>query len=702
MGFVGAQEAYARGFTGQGIAIGIVDDGIDVNQRDLQGGAISNLSTDIVTSPRNNGAGLIGAPSADGLGKERHGTRVAGILGARFNGFGTIGVAYDSTIIAVRADEPGPCDQDNCKFRSSDLANAIDYLTNNGAKIINLSLGADGPSGSLVEQALIRAAQRGVVIIASSGNENEAANPATDPGWPARYAIDPRFAGMIISVNAHDQNGVIAGFSNRAGVALNWTLTAPGESVITDCDGTSCWRVGGTSFAAPHVSGAAALLTQAFPTLRGDQIVQLLLRSARDAGDPGADSVYGRGYLDIARAFQPIGGLSLPSPAQTPEAGRFSGPGGAGGVGMIGAAFGDALRAPALATMALDDFDRPFAISLADTLLSDAPSTLDTPAPRLPQTLSIATPEGLSYAISFRPLDWGAPDSNVRPIDRLTETEHGAAVRLRAHAGEAWSFAIGLRDDAATAAIPPVVNGFARFAGADTSVEIARRLGSGTVRVSAQHGAGREGPLDLAADRWLTQAGFLTRRGPVDLELGVGLLSERNAVLGLRWGERFGARPDGRTATVSANAAWAPASPWRVSMHAEAGRSVASRDGLFRVASPLRSSAYAAQLTFAPTTSISESASWRLAVSQPLRIESGALAITLADFDPDMTKAIRFTERRLAAAPSGREVVITAGYDHWFGTSGLIGFTVERRLDPDHRAGADSENALVLRGAWRR
>src|SRR5690606_18767581 len=199
----------------------------------------------------------------------------------------------------------------------------------------------------------------GIVFTIAAGNEGEEATGG-NPEWPGRYATDPRYAGSIIVVGAHDSANRIAAFSNRAGVSAERYITAAGVNVITACDGSSCWRVNGTSFSAPAVAGALALLLDAFPNLTGREAVEILLQTARDAGAAGVDDVYGRGLLDIAQAFQPIGATAVPtasgaSVSVTTQ--RFA---------YTGAAFGDALRQGAgLGTVGRDAFDRLFRVDLA-------------------------------------------------------------------------------------------------------------------------------------------------------------------------------------------------------------------------------------------------------------------------------------------------------------------------------------------------
>jgi subtilisin family serine protease len=96
----------------------------------------------------------------------------------------------------------------------------------------------------------------------------------------------------------------MASFSDRAGIAQAAYIAAPGQKVVTDCDAETCALISGTSFAAPHVAGALALLMQAFPDMSGKQALDLILRSAQGAGGPQGDAIYGRGRLDVYRAYQ--------------------------------------------------------------------------------------------------------------------------------------------------------------------------------------------------------------------------------------------------------------------------------------------------------------------------------------------------------------------------------------------------------------
>jgi subtilisin family serine protease len=280
---IGADEIHARGVTGRGVTVAVIDSGLDDKARGLAR-HISNASADIV-------------PGRSGAGGDRHAIYVAGTLAGSPDGMGAVGVAYDATVLSIRADSETICAK-TCAFTAINLTRALDYAVSRKAQVIDLSLSGQQRLGPRFEAALARAVEAGAVVVIAAGNDG-AANPA----WPGRYAADPRFAGSVVAVGAVDKDGMMAAFSNRAGLARRDYLAAPGQRVVTDCDAQTCALVSGTSFAAPHVAGALALLLQAFPGMTGPDALDLLLRSASPAPQ-GSDAVYGRGRLDVLHAYR--------------------------------------------------------------------------------------------------------------------------------------------------------------------------------------------------------------------------------------------------------------------------------------------------------------------------------------------------------------------------------------------------------------
>jgi len=279
---IGAQAAYAAGYTGRGMRIALIDCG--VGRRDDLRRNLSRESADVV-------------PVRAAHRKDPHGAWVAQPLGAALNGYGTVGVAYDATLLEIRADMDGGY-KGECAFWARDIARGLDYAVAHRAQIIVLPVQAQNPLGAAFEAALGRAVQSGAVVVAAAGNDTLSA-----PAWPARYAADPRFAASMVVAGAATFDGDIASWSNRAGVAKARYVLAPGEWILTDCN-RKCQFASGTSFATPFVAGAIALMMQAHPGLSGGQAAERILANARAIGGPGTEDVYGRGMLDLTHAFE--------------------------------------------------------------------------------------------------------------------------------------------------------------------------------------------------------------------------------------------------------------------------------------------------------------------------------------------------------------------------------------------------------------
>ena len=156
-----------------------------------------------------------------------------------------------------------------------------------------------------------------IVSVHSAGN-----NGLTNPDFDA---ILPSVAGYmaledtLIAVVATDSNNTIASYSNQCGIAQNWCMAAPGTSIYSTVDTTDTTDANsdgydiysGTSMAAPHVSGAVAVLRSMWPSKTASEVVTILYDTATDLGSTGIDSVYGRGLLNLNNAVNAQGVLNL-------------------------------------------------------------------------------------------------------------------------------------------------------------------------------------------------------------------------------------------------------------------------------------------------------------------------------------------------------------------------------------------------------
>ena len=282
-----AAAAYQAGFTGAGVRIAIIDSGIALKAAAFAG-RIDPDSADVA-----------GARSIDDM--AGHGTPIAAIAAGAGTGEDDrmMGVAFGSSLLVLRSDAPGSCDtEEGCTHRDRDIARGIDLAVERGARVINLSLTGDEVEPALLA-AIDRATARDAIIVFAAGNEG-----AERPGRFALIADDEKIAkGRVIIVGSHDRDGRKSSFSNAAGPGAAHYIMAMGEEVRSFDHQGRIWLYSGTSYAAPQVAGALALLAQAYPWMDGRDLVDRLLASGVDMGAPGVDAVYGHGRLDLSRAF---------------------------------------------------------------------------------------------------------------------------------------------------------------------------------------------------------------------------------------------------------------------------------------------------------------------------------------------------------------------------------------------------------------
>ncbi len=382
---IGAQYAYARGYTGKGVLVAVLDSGLYARHPEFRGRVVGGWNFrpdqrpwDYADTDLDEDTGRI----------EGHGTHVAGIIGAARDGAGMHGVAYEAGLLGLRID----FDRDWTAF---------DHAIRAGAQVLNGSYGPDGtppvmmpdpanpdgpqihnpgywdnvvahperlkyqmvPIGDLRTQAamLRRAAAADILMVFAAGNDyreykDQASHVSgygmyhlitpdfflhggvdpmfrflddeatTDPYDPAQFVVvdftDARVSGLdfsdlggsMLSVVSVGPSGEIASYSNRCGQAAMWCLAAPGGD--GGADGDPIWStnpdpangyyvtMSGTSMAAPVVTGAAAVLRQAFPYMNARQVIEVILTTTDDDGIYANHETYGRGLLDLGKAIR--------------------------------------------------------------------------------------------------------------------------------------------------------------------------------------------------------------------------------------------------------------------------------------------------------------------------------------------------------------------------------------------------------------
>ena len=211
-----------------------------------------------------------------------HGSHVAGIIAAvADNAIGGSGVAPQSRILPIRVlDSLGSGD-------SKDVSKAVRFAVDSGVRVINLSLGGSTESTSLTA-AIQYAVDRNVLVVAAAGN---GAADST-PKWPG--ASD-----LTIAVTAVDRYNSVTSFDQRGDYI---DIAAPGSSILSTA--SNDYKIqSGTSMAAAFVSGAAALLFAAQPSITAAQVRDVLQRTATDIGAPGRDTTFGHGLVNLVAAF---------------------------------------------------------------------------------------------------------------------------------------------------------------------------------------------------------------------------------------------------------------------------------------------------------------------------------------------------------------------------------------------------------------
>lgn len=256
---------------GEGVNVAIIDSGIAETHGDLAGAL--KLARDFTNSP-------IGYYDRVG-----HGTHLAGIVAARDNDWGVVGIAPSCQLLAAKVVD------DNGEADPTAVIDAIDWATGNGANVISLSFGRAEPDED-VHNAILRSIAAGCVVVCAAGNTGPFFNSVL---YPAAYP-------EVICVGACNKQ-LLAYPKSARGREMD--ILAPGEDITSTYPAQIYATLSGTSMAAPFVAGVTALILSKHqsdpgdtPVLTQQDVLAHLIKSATDAGDEGFDQVFGYGLIN--------------------------------------------------------------------------------------------------------------------------------------------------------------------------------------------------------------------------------------------------------------------------------------------------------------------------------------------------------------------------------------------------------------------
>ncbi|MDP3493132.1 MAG: S8 family peptidase [Hyphomonadaceae bacterium] len=703
LGQIHASSAYSLGATGQGITVAVIDTNVDSSIGQLQGQLAGQY--DVLASQR----------ATTDIDAGGHGTMVSSVIVALRDGEGVHGVAYEAKVLAIRADTLASCQEtgedEGCSFSDPSLISAIDYAASQGAKIINMSLGGEGNISSALRSAIIRATNAGILFTISAGNDGAAptsteAAEGTRPGEPAIVAGDPGVMGRVVAVGSVGPNGEMPTYSNRAGSTANFYLLAPGGASVqgqnlivagVDDDVTSPGRAGndsdsegnyysvsGTSFAAPHVAGALALMLDLFPNMTPENALRALLESADDyvtttpdavlginAG-AGTDTVGGRGILNLQRAFSPMGTTSFNFDGQQVELATALAP--------ARGALGDwAEHSGAFNGLVFQDkFDRGFRID--STRFSAARSTFSDFSLRA----DYARGQARAIALGDAQISWfNAPRPSYdprtpwmedpEPTFQLSYSLANAEVSLGRGGGpQRLTPGMMLIDDPSGPATLGSGDSWTSYAQSLGPLMLDVRTSTGLTRNASSIGVGAGG------QDWA-------------MRLGYSSLKDTEATLGGALQSRFGGDDSTRLSAISLEAS-RDVGAWTFSGSLEAA---GARVDTLNV-SGLWTSAWSlsAQHPFA-------GGAVRFSAGQPRRAEGGQFAFN-APIEVSRSGSIIYESRTAGLTPSGREFDLEAAWTTNLGDLTTLEAAAALSAQPNHVADAEAEAAvwLSLRHAW--
>jgi len=717
-----AQITGAEG--GEGTIIAVLDDGIDENHPDLAPNLIDSLLFDDAVDVDSD-----------------HGTAVAGIAaGAGGNG-GILGVAFNADLLAFQVGDEDPDNQNEILFDSDVIASALETAVDEGADIVNMSFAfptsgtirlddgtiiePDPNAGAeIIQGGMETAADNGLLMVVGAGNDGDELDEVEDlndldPGsvvelganFPALFAREPALSDAVIVAVAVDDDNDLAFFSNTCLGVENRCLAAPGVNFTGALPGGGIGDIGsGTSYSAPLVSGAAAVVQSAFPGTSPQEAGDRLLSTATDLGANGTDSIFGRGLLNLENALSPQGSLSVATSDRLDGSSEpLAGSGLSLGSSLALGGAGIDLLAEAIV---LDEDNFPFGVDLSGSAQTQSRSTgLSSFIKSSDRRSAVVTSEDVQATLSLAEDPWR--DDPYRapfaPSDTSLHKE-AASPRLEMHselvdgvdvffglngssvtdAGITKSVAAAGRLFEPAAFLAP----FDQLGGEQTGGGASIALSDSTdlllsTFVSADTDSGREASMQKIE---LTHRSF----ADVEIRLGYGFMSEDGGFLGGEASGAFGGDSGGNSHYVDVSLVAPITEDVKLFGAYSHGLTDASGgSGLITGVSRLQSSAFGAGLSLADIAS--EGDGLTFIVGQPLRVSEGSADVTVPIGRTSDGRVIR--ERAdLDLTPSGREIAFEATYDFSLaGDDQQLATGVFLRLNPDHDPDARPDAGIGIK-----
>lgn len=698
-------EAYAQGPTGNGVTVGFVDFNFQLSSSEVR----YNLAS---RGPNAQAVAWYTARIGEAPDTDTHGHMVASIAAGVKNNNGIHGVAFNAGVLAV--DYFSNVNPDTFLYQgvTYHVSDPWTYLTSRGVRVIGESFGYDDedfipdpppgmprPTDAYVLELPVAAIANGALLVASAGNNfGRGASGGADPIRSNLDTLEDIAAegltngpGAYIIVGAVDENKQMASFSNRAGIARNNFMVAPGVDIVAPFNG-ELYYVGGTSVSAPLVVGAAALVMERWPTLTARQVADILFASATDLGAPGVDAIFGHGLLNVAAALQPLGVTSFAAPGVTGAV--------TSSAIVLGPAFGDApaLRAALNGVAIFDGFGRDFRFDASKLTLA-RPANIN--------ILGVVKQE-MGWHVTEVPLEFGRVafsfhDDSVFAFhdDNGLETARAPQAQVRLSGSTeafSWSAGNGVHvsdavDGAGRFGFAPLTRAFAPALDAAPDVFAALQFtvnDGDTLSVALSEGGDHNDFRPIAAQAARRNMRMAALRYDHTLEAArvnveIGSAWEEGALLGTLSSGGLGLAEKSQTlwTSIAAEASLAPM--WSIKATATLARSSADlpAQSLFADVAPIMASQFS--LGVARANLISEGDVWTIAVTQRLRVESG---------DVRFLSGAGTEHESASLVPSGREKAFETSYRMGFG-AWSASVAMAHRFDAGHIAGKQETSALL-------